>query len=151
MSKSKSATFRCPDELWEKMEPLIPVRANTHRFGGGRPRVPDRQCMDGIFFVLRTGCAWKALDETKICSASTAHARFEEWVQAGVFLEFWKAGLMEYDEWKGIDWQWLSMDGAMTKAPLAGEKSGSQPDRPGKDGRQAQPVEPSCGCAVGSG
>ena len=80
---------------------------------------------------------WKALHETKICSASTAHARFEEWVQAGVLLEFWKAGLMEYDAWKGIAWEWLSMDGAMTKAPLAGEKSGSQPDRPGKDGRQA--------------
>ncbi len=78
--------------------------------------------MDGIFFVLRTGCQWKALDETDICSGSTAHTRFQEWVQSGVFLELWKAGLQEYDEGKGLDWEWLSMDGAMTKAPLAGEK-----------------------------
>jgi len=97
--------------------------------------------MDGIFFVLRTGCQWKALDATGICSGSTAHARFQEWVQAGVFLEFWKAGLLEYDELKGIDWEWLCMDGAMTKAPLAGEKSGQEPDRPGKTRSQAQPVD----------
>ena len=130
MSQSKSLSFRCPDELWERLEPLIPVHVNTHRFGGGRPRTPDRQCMDGIFFVLRTGCQWKALDETGICSGSTAHTRFQHWVQSGVFLELWKAGLQEYDAGQGLDWEWLSMDGAMTKAPLAGEKSGQEPHRP---------------------
>lgn len=135
MSRSKSAVFRCPEELWAKLEPLIPVHVNTHRFGGGRPRVADRVCMDGIFFVLRTGCQWKALDETGICSGSTAHARFQEWVGSGVFLELWKAGLAHYDEAKGLDWEWLSMDGAMTKAPLAGEKSRQEPNRPRKTGR----------------
>jgi transposase len=85
--------------------------------------VPDRQCLDGIFFVLRTGCQWKALDSTGICSGSTAHARFQEWVEAGVFLKFWEAGLTEYDELKEIDWDWLSMDGCITKAPLGGEKN----------------------------
>lgn len=74
MAKSKSARFRCPDELWEKIKPLIAPHPNTHRFGGGRPRVADRVCMEGIFFVLCTGCQWKALDETGICSASTARA-----------------------------------------------------------------------------
>jgi transposase len=116
MSKAKAATFRMGDELWAKLEPLLPVHVNTHRFGGGRPRVPDRKCMDGIFFVLRTGCQWKALDETALCSGSTAHDRFQEWVQAGVFLKFWQAGLLEYEQLKGIDWQWLSLDGCMTKA-----------------------------------
>ena len=53
-----------PDELWRKIEPLLPERRNTHRFGGGRPRASDRRCMDGIFFVLRTGCQWKALSAT---------------------------------------------------------------------------------------
>ena len=48
-------------------------------------------------------------------------------MQSGVFLELWKAGLQEYDEAKGLDWEWLSMDGAMTKAPLAGEKTGKNP------------------------
>ena len=82
--------------------------------------------MDAIFFVLRTGCQWNALDATGICPSSTAHDRFQEWVEAGVFLELWKAGLLEYDDLKGIDWAWLSMDGAMTKSPLSGEKMRAQ-------------------------
>ena len=72
--------FQISDELWEVLEPLIPEHVNTHRFGGGRPRVPDRTCANGIFYVLRTGCQWKALDATGICSGSTAHLRFQEWV-----------------------------------------------------------------------
>ena len=29
--------------------PLLPEHANTHKFGGGRPREPDRVCADAIF------------------------------------------------------------------------------------------------------
>jgi len=63
-----------------------------------------------------------SLDQTELCAHSTAHNRFQEWAQAGVFLKFWQAGIEQFDELRGIDWQWLSMDGAMTKAPLGGEK-----------------------------
>ena len=45
--------------------------------------------MDGIFFVLRSGCQWNALNETGICSSSTAHSRFQEWTKAGVFQKLW--------------------------------------------------------------
>lgn len=137
-TKRKPNRYRVGDGLWAKMEPLIPGRVNTHPRGGGRKPVPDRQVMDGIFFVLRTGCQWKALDETKICSGSVAHARFQKWVQAGVFLKFWQEGLQEYDECKGIEWDWQSMDGAMTKAPLGGKKNGAQSHRPGQRRRQTE-------------
>src|SRR3954447_13960705 len=119
--------WRIPVELWEAIRDLLPVHKNTHRFGGGRPRAPDRVCMDAIFFVLRTGCQWKALDATKFCPGSTAHDRFQEWVADGVFLALWKSGLLEYDCCKGIDWQWLSMDGCMTKAPLGGKRRAKTP------------------------
>ena len=99
--------------------------------GGGRPQVPDRTCANGIFYVLRTGCQWKSLDATGICSGSTAHLRFQEWAAAGVFLELWRTGLERYDDLKGLDWSWLSMDGALTKSPLGGGKNRSQPHRPG--------------------
>src|SRR5437588_9433848 len=135
----RAAAWRIPDDLWEEINWLIPKHVNTHPFGGGKPRTPDRVCMDAIFFVLRTGCQWKALDATRFCPGSTAHDRFQEWVAAGVFLEIWKAGLLEYDCLKGIDWSWLSMDGCMTKAPLGGEKDGQKPHRPRQAGRQAQP------------
>src|SRR5918999_5601297 len=57
-----TASYRITDELWAVLQPVLPVHVNRHRFGGGRPRVPDRQCADAIFYVLRTGCQWGALD-----------------------------------------------------------------------------------------
>ncbi len=133
--------FRVSDALWAVLEPLIPVRLNTHRFGGGRPRVPDRRCADAIFYVLRTGCQWEALNQTDLCAKSTAHDRFQEWVAAGVFLKLWYAGVEQFDELQGIDWAWLSMDGALTKAPLGGGKDGAEPDRPRQRRRQAQSAD----------
>src|SRR4051794_90460 len=132
--------WRIPDDLWPEIEMHLPRHVNTHRFGGGRPRTPDRVCMNAIFFVLRTGCQWKALDATKFCPGSTAHDRFQEWVADGVFLALWKTGLLEYDCLKGIDWEWLSMDGCMTKAPLGGKKDREKPHRSRQEGRQAQPA-----------
>ena len=121
-----TSSFRISDELWGVLEPLLPEHVNRHRFGGGRPRKPERICADGIFYVLRSGCQWKALGETDICPASTAHDRFQEWVKAGVFLRLWQAGVAQFDELKGIEWEWLSMDGAMTKAPLGGGENRPQ-------------------------
>src|SRR5207248_1834357 len=134
--QSTGTRFTISDELWALMEPLLAEHKNTHRFGGGRPRVPDRVCADAIFFVLRTGCQWNALSATGICPSSTAHDRFQQWVQDGFFRRFWQAGLAQYDAFNGIDWRWLSMDGAMTKAPLAGEKNGAQPRGPQQAGHQ---------------
>ncbi len=128
-ANNKTTTgFHVSDALWAVLQPLLPVHVNTHRFGGGRPRRPDRECADAIFYVLRTGCQWKALDRTDLCPGSTAHDRFQEWEKADVFLKLWQAGVERFDELQGIDWEWVSMDGAMTKAPLGGEKKRPQPD-----------------------
>jgi transposase len=141
MDGTPAEQWRISDDFWLLVEPLIPKRVNTHRFGGGKPPKPDRQCLDAIFYVLRTGCQWKALDATGICPGSTAHDRFQLWAEQGVFLAMWEHGLMLYDELAGIDWAWLSMDGCQTKAPLGGEKDGQQPHRPGQEGGQAQPAD----------
>lgn len=119
--------WRVSDELWGKIQSLLPKHKNTHIFGGGRPRADERQCFDAILFVLKTGCQWNALNATRICPSSTAHDRFQEWRDAGLFLKIWEAGLTEYDELEGIQWKWQSIDGAMTKAPLGGEKNRLQP------------------------
>ena len=99
--------------------------------------------MDAIFFVLRTGCQWNALNATGICSSSSAHRRFQEWAESGVFEAFWREGLLAYDALASIDWSWLSLDGAMGKAPLGGEKNRPLPVR----GRAAstRPTGPSAG------
>lgn len=146
-----TGAFLVSDELWERIQPLLPQRVNTHRFGGGRAPADERKCLNGIFFVLRTGCQWNALNATGICASSTAHDRFQQWVEQGVFLKFWKAGLLEYDELKGLDWSWLSMDGAMGKAPLGGEKNRGQSHRPGQGGKQTQPSDRGRRSAGGTG
>jgi transposase len=108
--------FRIPDPMWERIEPLIPSPQKVHRFGGGASRIPDRVVLDAIFFVLRTGCQWRALDATGICSSSTAHRRFQEWRDAGLFDALWVAALQDYDGEVGIDWSFMSIDGSMGKA-----------------------------------
>ena len=133
----KDDGWRLPDVLWAEMERLLPPR-KAHPLGCHNPRVDDRKAMDAIFFVLRTGCQWGALSTTAICQKSSAHRRFMEWTEAGVFEEFWRRGLLVYDEFVGIDWSWLAMDGAITKAPLGGKKDGPEPDRPWQEGHQAQ-------------
>lgn len=135
-----SGRWLISDDLWSEIQSLLPLPPNRELAKGGRPRVPDRDAMNGILFVFRTGCQWNALNATGICSSSTAHLRFQEWVEAGVFHELWAKGLNKYDELRGIQWRWQSMDGAMTKAPLGGEKNRSQSDRQGQARRQTQSV-----------
>src|SRR5262249_11056073 len=74
-----------PDDLWECIAALIPRRQNRHPYGGGRPPVPDRVCLEAILYVLRTGRQWKALDATRFVPGSTAHDRFQLWQRQGVF------------------------------------------------------------------
>ena len=137
---TKDDGWRLSDEIWEQMEPLLPPR-KPHPLGGHNPRVSDRSAMNAIFFVLRTGCQWNALNATGICSSSSAHRRFQEWCDAGVFEEFWRLGLLSVEALGGIDWTWLAMDGAMTKAPLGGEKNRPQSYGSRQRRRQTQPVD----------
>ncbi len=104
--------------------------------GGGRKPLDYRKVFEGIVYVLRTGCQWKALPKEIYGSPSSVHAYFRQWEKAGVFLTMWRAGLAEYDEMEGISWLWQSIDSAMTKAPLAREAVGPSPTDRGKKRKQ---------------
>lgn len=136
-AKRVSQGWRIGDELWDRIEPLLPRVRSSRK--GGRPVVSFRSVMDGIFYVLRTGCQWKAVPP-EFGSGSTLHRRFQEWVARGVFRKLWAAGLLEYDELAGIQWDWQSIDGAMTKAPLGGEKYRSEPYRSGQIRHEEKPA-----------
>ena len=64
----KDDGWRLPDDLWEEIRMLLPP-PKFHPWGMHNPRVNDRSAMDAIFFVLRTGCQWNALNETGICTS----------------------------------------------------------------------------------
>ena len=148
MKRAKDDGWRLPDALWAEMQPLLPPR-KPHPLGCHNPRVPDRSALDAIFFVLRTGGPWGALDAPGICGHSSAHRRFLEWTEAGVFEEFWRRGLLAYDEFVGLAWEWLAMDGAMTKAPLGGKKTGPNPPDRGKKGTKRSLLTEASGVPVG--
>jgi transposase len=122
-----------PEALWERIDLVLPVYKRSRK--GGRPRLPMRNVVGGILYVLATGCQWKAMPE-QFGSGSAIHAYFQEWTTRGVFAELWELALNEYDELKGIGWRWQSLDGAITKSPLGGEKNREKPDRSRKTGRQ---------------
>lgn len=131
--KPASKFHQVSDDLWERIELLLPIYKRSPK--GGRPRLPMRNVVNGILYVLQTGCQWKAMP-TQFGSGSAIHGYFQEWVERGVFEDLWRLALAEYDDLQGIDWKWQSMDGAMTKSPLGGEKNREKPDRSGQVGSQ---------------
>lgn len=122
----RGSSWRMADAFWRAIEPLLPRYARSPC--GGRPRADRRKTMDGIFYVLRTGCQWQALPR-EYGSGSTVHRYFQAWTQLGVFGQAWRAMLQRYDRRKRIGWNWQSVDGSMTKSPLGGEKNREKPDR----------------------
>ncbi len=147
MSRSTSSEFfEVPESLWQRVEPLLPKYRVSPQ--GGRPRLPMRKVLAGILYVLRTGCQWKAMPR-EFGSGSAIHDYFQKWAESGLFEKLWRLALEEYDELVGIDWQWQSLDGALTKAPLGGEKNRPESDRSGQIGCEAVGLGRRCRRAVG--
>ena len=125
--------FALTEALWDRLKPIVPVHSPSEL--GGRPRLSPRAVANAIFYILRTGCQWLSLKRDAFgCSGRSAHRYFQEWVDAGVFIELWRRGLHEYDELKGIKWAWQPTDGAMCKAPLGGPATGPNPTDRAKRG-----------------
>ncbi len=127
-------SWRIPDGLWMRMQWFVPKYRRSPL--GGRPRLEMRKVADGIFYVLRTGCQWKAAPH-EFGSGSSLHRYFQEWTQQRVFHQLWKYLLRRYDALRGIQWKWQSLDGSTTKAPLGGEKNRPKPHRSRQAGSQA--------------
>lgn len=117
--------WRVPDALWAEVQPLLPPEKPPGT--RGRPVVPFRRVLDGILYVLRTGCQWKAVPRA-FGSGSTVHARFQEWVKNGTWERLWADQLTRYDTAHGIGWDWQSADSATVPSPPRRRRDGSRPD-----------------------
>ena len=129
---SLDTIWHTPDDLWSLLAPLLGPEKQPGT--PGRPAVPFRRIFDGLIYVLRTGCQWRALPRGEYAPKSTVWGRFKQWVEAGVFEQAWSLVLEYYDLELGIDWKWQALDGVITKAPLGGEATGPSPVDRAKSG-----------------
>ena len=142
--------FTLSDTLWKRLTSLLPVRVpKAHPLGCPRRRIPDRDVLGTLFFVLRTGYQWKAPDATGLCKGSTAHRRFQHGVQAGVFARLWDEALGDDDNLIRPPFSWLALDGSLHKAPLGGEKTGPNPTDRAKGGVKCSRLTEARGIPVG--
>ena len=67
------------DGQWEFIKPLLPPKVRT-----GRRRIDDRMMINGILYVLTTGCRWMDMPK-KYGDDSTANRRLKRWEKKGVW------------------------------------------------------------------
>ena len=107
------------DELWEQIEPLLPPEPPKPK--GGRPRIPDRQVLTGVLFVLKTGIPWEDLPQEMGCgSGMTCWRRLRDWQEAGVWGKLHHKLLERLHRAGHIDWSRAVVDSASVRAVLGG-------------------------------
>ena len=125
--------FHVPRPLWRKIKKILPKTGKKHKVG--RPQADNRAVLNGIWYVLWTGCQWKAVhkDWFGVCS-STLHERFQTWQQLGIFDKIMQIMVKFYAKKRKIKWKWQSIDSKSCPAPLGGERTGKNPTDRGKRG-----------------
>lgn len=123
--------WEVPDELWQRIEPLLLADAPPQRTG--RPRAPWRPLFNGIIHRLRSSCQWNRLPK-EFGDDSTTHRWFQRWCQNGLFAQIWALVVEACAELAGVHWDWQSADGRLGKARFGGDKVGPNPTDRGKAG-----------------
>ena len=67
------------DKQWDIIQKHLPKPART-----GRPRYDDRTTVNGILYVLTTGCRWAELPK-RYGDDSTTHRRLMNWQDSGIW------------------------------------------------------------------
>ena len=114
------------DEVWECIEPLLPPEPPKPK--GGRPRIPARQVLVGILFVLKTGIPWEDLPQEMGCgSGMTCWRRLRDWQEAGVWDDLHRLFLERLHKVDRIDWSRAIVDSASLRAVLGGTRQDPTP------------------------
>src|SRR6266540_5529336 len=122
---SYTTLWEIPNDLWARMEGILPPEKELG--SRGRPALPNRQVVNGILFVLRSGCQWKGLKKEWFGASSSMHARFQRWSEAGVWKKVYREMLKYYHKKRHIQWSWQAVDSKSVPAPLGGDRTGRNP------------------------
>ena len=129
---SYTTLWEVPDGLWERIERVLPCE--KRKGSPGRPALPNRQVLNGILFVLRSGCQWKGLKKEWYGASSSLHERFQSWNEAGLWKKIYRLMVKYYHKKRHIQWKWQAVDSKMVPAPLGGEETGPNPTDRAKSG-----------------
>ena len=117
------------DEQWLKIEPLLP-KPKPGRVG--RPPVNNRDVLEGILWILRTGTRWKDLPKW-YPSPAICWRRLNAW-EEGIWLKVWRKFLGDLNQQSLLDWEKAFIDGSFApakKGALGLEKPKGAKDRRG--------------------
>jgi transposase len=134
-TKPKNVSYtRVPAKLWNKLKKHLP---KVRQGGRGRPACNNHAVLNGIWYVLWTGCQWKAIEKEWFgVSSSVIHARFQAWQRQGVFTNMVQAMIRYYGRVCHIRWTWQAADSRSVPAPLGGKGTGPNPtDRAKRGGK----------------
>jgi putative transposase len=127
--------FSVPRAVWRKVQRELPKERKAQRRAKGRPRLAHRNVLNGIWYILWTGCQWKAVKRAWFgVSASVLHDRFQAWETLGIFAKMMTAMVSYYAKKRGVKWKWQALDAKSCAAPLGGEATGRNPTDRGKHG-----------------
>jgi transposase len=117
---SKRRFVLLTDAQWSLIEPLLP-EPKRRRDNRGRPWASNRDCLEGILWVLWTGAAWRFLPD-KFPSPSTCWRRLKQWEEQDVWLDAWRTLLGALDGEGLLKWDEAFLDGSFAPA-----KKGAMP------------------------
>ena len=106
------------DTQWTVIAPLIPKQKS----GPGRKRNDDRRTLNGILFVLKTGCTWEDVPRT-YGSPATCWRRFRNWAADGTWEQIWRTLLSQLDAQGQLEWAQAFLDGSFVPAKKGGPAS----------------------------
>jgi transposase len=108
------------DEQWERIGPSLPQHPASPQ--GGRPRAPDRECLEGILWLLRTGARWQDIP-VDLPSGSTCWRRLQEWAGEGILEQLHALLIQQLDDLGELDFEELLGDATFIRAKKGATKS----------------------------
>jgi transposase len=126
------ARYDLTDEEFALLLPLLPPERSGKP---GKPYGPHRVVLNGIFWILRSGAAWRDLPE-RYAPWSTVYDRFRQWKKSGLFQRILDALEAQARKAEEIDFEFGAVDGSTVRAhksAAGAEKKGLHPKKAAKN------------------
>ena len=120
----RAKQWEVPDALWQRIEPLLPIKPRRFRYPGRKP-LDDRRVLQGILFVLHTGIGWEHLpQELGFGCGMTAWRRLRDWQRAGVWEKLHQLLLAELHTADQLEWERAVADSSHVQAKKGAPRRG---------------------------